>query len=35
MVETREALENLEAIAATPGLAGIYVGPADLTFSTA
>lgn len=33
MVETREALENLEAIAATPGLAGIYVGPADLTFS--
>ena len=33
MVETREALDNLEAIAATPGLDGIYVGPSDLTFS--
>ena len=33
MVETREALDNLDAIAATPGLDGIYVGPADLTFS--
>ncbi|KUF11980.1 HpcH/HpaI aldolase family protein [Pseudoponticoccus marisrubri] len=33
MVETRTALDNLEAIAATPGLDGIYVGPADLTFS--
>jgi 4-hydroxy-2-oxoheptanedioate aldolase len=31
MVETAEAMENLEAIAATPGLDGIYVGPADLT----
>lgn len=30
MVETREALENLDAIAATPGLDGIYIGPADL-----
>lgn len=33
MVETRQALDNLEAIAATPGLDGIYVGPADLAFS--
>jgi 4-hydroxy-2-oxoheptanedioate aldolase len=33
MVETAEAMKNLDAIAATPGLDGIYVGPADLTFS--
>lgn len=33
MVETREALDNIAAIAATPGLSGIYVGPSDLTFS--
>jgi 4-hydroxy-2-oxoheptanedioate aldolase len=33
MVETAEAMHNLEAIAATPGIDGIYVGPADLTFS--
>jgi 4-hydroxy-2-oxoheptanedioate aldolase len=33
MIETAEALENLEAIVATPGLDGIYVGPADLTIS--
>ena len=33
MVETAEAMDNLDAIAATPGLDGIYVGPADLTFS--
>ena len=33
MVETAEAMENLTAIAETPGLDGIYVGPADLTFS--
>ena len=33
MVETAEAMANLEAIAATPGLDGIYVGPADLSFS--
>lgn len=30
MVETRQALENIEEIASTPGLDGIYVGPADL-----
>ena len=35
MVETAEAMSNLDAIAATPGLDGIYVGPADLTFSLA
>ena len=35
MVETAEAMVNLDAIAATPGLDGIYVGPADLTFSLA
>ncbi|MFW2544640.1 HpcH/HpaI aldolase family protein [Primorskyibacter sp. 2E107] len=33
MVETKEAMSNLDAIAATPGLDGIYVGPADLSFS--
>ena len=33
MVETAEAMHNLDAIVATPGLDGIYVGPADLTFS--
>ena len=31
MIETREAMENLDAIAATPGLDGLYIGPADLT----
>lgn len=30
MVETREALHNIDAIAATPGLDGIYIGPSDL-----
>jgi 4-hydroxy-2-oxoheptanedioate aldolase len=30
MVETRKGLENIEEIASTPGLDGIYVGPADL-----
>ncbi len=33
MVETREALEGVEEIAATPGLDGIYVGPSDLALS--
>ncbi len=31
MIETREALENVEAIAGTPGIDGLYIGPADLT----
>lgn len=30
MVETREALDNIDEIASTPGLDGIYIGPADL-----
>jgi 4-hydroxy-2-oxoheptanedioate aldolase len=29
-IETAEGLENVEEIAATPGLDGLYVGPADL-----
>lgn len=33
MIETAEAFANLDAIAATPGLDGIYVGPADLSLS--
>lgn len=33
MIETAEAMRNLDAIAATPGLDGLYVGPADLTLS--
>jgi 4-hydroxy-2-oxoheptanedioate aldolase len=33
MVETREGLERVEGIAATPGLDGIYVGPSDLALS--
>lgn len=31
MIETREAFNNLEAIVSTPGLDGVYIGPADLT----
>ncbi|MDE0346543.1 MAG: aldolase/citrate lyase family protein [Boseongicola sp.] len=31
MIETAEGFANIEGIAATPGLDGIYVGPADLT----
>ncbi|MEG9862530.1 MAG: aldolase/citrate lyase family protein [Parvularculales bacterium] len=34
MIETAEGVANLEDIAATPGLDGIYVGPADLTLGT-
>lgn len=34
MIETAEGMDNLEEIAATPGLDGIYVGPADLTLGT-
>jgi 4-hydroxy-2-oxoheptanedioate aldolase len=33
MVETREALDRVDEIAATPGLDGIYVGPSDLALS--
>lgn len=35
MVETQSALDHLDGIAATEGLDGIYVGPADLTLSVA
>ena len=31
MIETAEAVANVEEIAATPGLDGLYIGPADLT----
>lgn len=31
MIETAEALANVDAIAATPGIDGLYIGPADLT----
>jgi 4-hydroxy-2-oxoheptanedioate aldolase len=31
MIETAAALERVEEIAATPGLDGLYIGPADLT----
>ncbi len=30
MIETRQALDNLAAILATPGLDGVYIGPNDL-----
>ncbi len=33
MIETVEALENVDAICATEGLTGLYVGPSDLAVS--
>lgn len=33
MIETTEAIENLEAIATTPGVDGFYVGPTDLAIT--
>jgi 4-hydroxy-2-oxoheptanedioate aldolase len=33
MIETREALDNLEAILDVPGIDAIYIGPSDLGFS--
>lgn len=33
MIETAQAMENLDEIAATPGLDGLYIGPADLTLA--
>ena len=33
MIETREGYENVEAIATTPGLDGIYIGPSDLSLA--
>lgn len=32
MIETAQGLENVEEIASTEGLAGLFVGPADLCF---
>jgi len=33
MIETREGLEHLDEIAATPGLDGLYIGPSDLSIA--
>lgn len=33
MVETADALDNLDAILAVPGLDAVYIGPSDLGFS--
>lgn len=33
MVETKEAVENIDAIMATPGVDGMFLGPADLSYS--
>jgi 4-hydroxy-2-oxoheptanedioate aldolase len=34
MIETAQGIEQLEEIAATPGLDGIYIGPSDLTLGS-
>ncbi len=33
MIETVQALENVDAIVATPDLTGVYIGPSDLSLS--
>ncbi|MES3000335.1 MAG: aldolase/citrate lyase family protein [Pseudomonadota bacterium] len=33
MIETREAMDNLDAICSVEGLGGVYIGPADLSAS--
>lgn len=33
MIETRQAVENLDDILAVPGLGGLYIGPADLALA--
>jgi 4-hydroxy-2-oxoheptanedioate aldolase len=33
MIETQEALDSLDAIAAVPGLDGLFVGPSDLSIA--
>jgi 4-hydroxy-2-oxoheptanedioate aldolase len=33
MIETRTALDNLEAITTTPGIDGLFLGPADLSIA--
>jgi 4-hydroxy-2-oxoheptanedioate aldolase len=34
MIETAQGLANVDAIVATPGLDGVYVGPSDLSLAT-
>jgi 4-hydroxy-2-oxoheptanedioate aldolase len=33
MIETTEAIDNLDAILSTPGLDGVYIGPTDLALT--
>ncbi|MBV8221199.1 MAG: hypothetical protein JO325_22265 [Solirubrobacterales bacterium] len=33
MIETRDGINNLDEIAATPGLDGLYIGPSDLSIA--
>jgi 4-hydroxy-2-oxoheptanedioate aldolase len=33
MIETRTALSNIDAIAATPGVDGLFLGPSDLSIA--
>jgi 4-hydroxy-2-oxoheptanedioate aldolase len=33
MIETRTAIANLDAILATPGIDGVFVGPSDLSIT--
>lgn len=33
MIETAASIENIDAIARTPGVSGLFVGPSDLAFS--
>ena len=33
MIETTQAIENLEEIATTPGVDGFYIGPSDLAIT--
>jgi 4-hydroxy-2-oxoheptanedioate aldolase len=33
MIETTSSIENIDAIARTPGVSGLFVGPSDLAFS--
>jgi 4-hydroxy-2-oxoheptanedioate aldolase len=35
MIETHKALDNLDAILATPGIDGVFVGPFDLSIALA
>ncbi|MEM7101195.1 MAG: aldolase/citrate lyase family protein [Pseudomonadota bacterium] len=33
MIETKEGIDNLQDIVSTPGLSGVYIGPADLALA--